>query len=209
MTASDASNPALATGAEKRPLGRRLMMIGGLVLLSLAALAGGLAAALGPSELMAMITGSKAEAAATDSADPAATAGEGGGHGAAATGAEGAGHGPDRSIGALSPNLTLLPFREIIVNVTDLTTAGRRTTRFLKLNFAVVYDSNVEGADQVEARQLYMRDSFQDYLRQLTVRDLQGSLGLASLKAELLRRARAISGTDAPTEILVSDLIIQ
>ena len=102
-----------------------------------------------------------------------------------------------------------MPFKEIIVNITDVTASGRRTTRFLKLNVALIYDEAAPGAANVAARQLYMRDSFQDYLRQLTVRDLQGSIGLVTLKAELLRRARTISGSDAPAEMLVADLIIQ
>ena len=54
-----------------------------------------------------------------------------------------------------------------------------------------------------------MRDSFQDYLRTLDERDLRGSLGLSELKSELLRRARAVSGGEAPREILVSDMIVQ
>jgi len=54
-----------------------------------------------------------------------------------------------------------------------------------------------------------MRDSFQDYLRQMTERDLQGTIGLVTLKAELLRRARAITESEAPREILISDLIVQ
>jgi flagellar FliL protein len=61
----------------------------------------------------------------------------------------------------------------------------------------------------VEERKEFVRDAFQDYLRQLSERDVQGSAGLAILKAELLRRARSIAGTDAPQEILISDLIIQ
>ena len=54
-----------------------------------------------------------------------------------------------------------------------------------------------------------MRDTFQDYLRQLTESDLEGSAGLASMKAELLRRARVVTGSEAPREILVADMIIQ
>ena len=70
------------------------------------------------------------------------------------------------------------------------TATGRKTSRFMKLNIALVYDEAMPGADHVEGRRLYLRDSFQDYLRQLTERDLQGSHGLATMKNELLRRAR-------------------
>jgi flagellar FliL protein len=101
------------------------------------------------------------------------------------------------------------PFKEIIVNISATTATGRQTTRFLKLNTALVYDEKAPGADHIEERKEFVRDAFQDYLRQLSERDVQGSAGLAILKAELLRRARSIAGTDAPQEILISDLIIQ
>lgn len=54
-----------------------------------------------------------------------------------------------------------------------------------------------------------MRDSFQEYLRQLNESDLQGSIGLVRLKAELLRRARVIAESEAPQQFLIADLIIQ
>ncbi|WP_353475752.1 flagellar basal body-associated FliL family protein (plasmid) [Salipiger sp. H15] len=106
-------------------------------------------------------------------------------------------------------NIIVLPFQEIIVNITATTATGRQTSRFLKLNLALVYDNTLPGAAAIESRQLFMRDSFQDYLRQLNESDLQGSIGLARLKAELLRRARAITDSDAPLEFLIADLIIQ
>ena len=65
-------------------------------------------------------------------------------------------------------------------------------------------DETVE--DTVET---YLRDSFQDFLRQLHVSDLTGSYGLAMLKTELLRRARAVGHTDAPHEILIADMVVQ
>jgi flagellar FliL protein len=105
--------------------------------------------------------------------------------------------------------LIVTPFKEIIVNITATTATGRQTTRFLKMNLALVYDGMAEGSENVEARKLYLRDSFQDYLRQLGERDVQGSYGIAMLKTELLRRARAISASEAPQDILISDLIVQ
>jgi flagellar FliL protein len=154
------------------------------ILLGTLGLAGGLVAAMGPRDALALITGAPAPAAEMAEADTA-------GHGAAAQ------------------SLVVTPFQEIIVNITATTATGRQTTRFLKMNIALVYDGMAEGAGHVEERKLYLRDSFQDYLRQLGERDVQGSYGIAMLKSELLRRARAIAASDAPQDILISDLIVQ
>ncbi|RVV96966.1 flagellar motor switch protein M [Mesobaculum littorinae] len=197
MTSGPTAAPAGGGGL------RRAGMLALVVLLSLAALAGGLAAALGPQAALGLLGlgggNPAAEAAAGQATDADAAPGDS--HAAGHTDGHGAAAGP-------AP-LTLMPFDEIIVNVTDVTATGRRTSRFLKLDAVLVYDETVDGAGHVAARQVYMRDAFQDYLRQLTVRDLQGSAGLYDLKSELLRRARAISGSEAPSEILISDLIIQ
>ena len=105
--------------------------------------------------------------------------------------------------------MPVMPFPEIIVNVTDTGPQGGQTSRFLKLNMLMVYDETAEGADRLIAREIYLRDSFQDFLRQLHVSDLSGSYGLAMLKTELLRRARAVGHTDAPHEILIADMVVQ
>ncbi|SDG92387.1 flagellar basal body-associated FliL family protein [Alloyangia pacifica] len=162
------------------------------------ALLAGLVAAAGPERLTAMISGKDAPqdqaAGHAPSASPAASP--------AAIGAGGAGSGTTK-------NIISLPFQEIIVNITATTATGRQTSRFLKLNLALIYDNSIPGAEAIENRQLFLRDSFQDYLRQLNESDLQGSIGLARLKAELLRRARAITDSEAPLEFLIADLIIQ
>tara|TARA_R110002049_G_scaffold29972_2_gene101964 strand:+ start:52888 stop:53433 length:546 start_codon:yes stop_codon:yes gene_type:complete len=105
--------------------------------------------------------------------------------------------------------MPVMPFPEIIVNVTDTGMKGRQSSRFLKLNMLMVYDDTQEGADRLVAREIYLRDSFQDFLRQLHVSDLKGSHGLAMMKTELLRRARAVGHTQAPVEILIADMVIQ
>jgi len=150
---------------------------------------------------MALLTGGEVPAAeaAPETADHASA--EPSGHGAEAGDA---GHGV-----APKEQIVVTPFKEIIVNIAATTATGRETTRFLKLNLALVYDEAVPGADQIEPRKLFLRDSFQEYLRQLNEVDLQGSVGLVNLKSELLRRARAISDSDAPQEILIADLIVQ
>lgn len=105
--------------------------------------------------------------------------------------------------------LSVSPFKEIIVNINATTATGRSTSRFMKMNIALVYDSHLPGAERIEERRLFLRDSFQDYLRQLNERDLRGSIGLMTIKQDLLHRARTITDSDAPREMLVSDLIVQ
>lgn len=178
-------------------LGKTLIRVVGVALLCVAALLAGVVVALGPERAMAVLTGGTPDPAPA-AEEPAA---EAGGHGAAP---EGDGH-----AAAPAEKIVVTPFKEIIVNISATTATGRQTTRFLKLNTALVYDSSKAGADHIEERKLYLRDSFQDYLRQLSERDVQGSAGLAILKAELLRRARTISDSQAPQEILISDLIVQ
>ncbi|MWD29024.1 flagellar motor switch protein M [Aquicoccus sp. SCR17] len=185
--------------ANGRSFGGVVGLVLGLLLLCALGLAGGVALALGPGRALALLTG------ATDQAT--APAAEEAGHGDSPAAA---GHGGGDHAGATTANeMAVTPFKEIIVNISATTASGRKTTRFMKLNLAMVYDDHAEGAERIEARRLYLRDSFQDYLRQLTERDLQGSEGLVTLKAELLRRARAITDSEAPQEMLISDLIVQ
>mgnify|MGYP001811651422 CR=1 FL=1 len=101
------------------------------------------------------------------------------------------------------------PFKEIIVNITSTTANGQATSRFLKLNVALVYDPKVDGADRLAERQLFIRDAFVDYLRQLNENDLKGSAGMAQLKADLLHRVRVLGETEAPRELLIADMVIQ
>ncbi|MCB1342147.1 MAG: flagellar basal body-associated FliL family protein [Pseudooceanicola sp.] len=128
-------------------------------------------------------------------------------HAAPAPAAEG-GHGEAAAPKPVN-EMAVTPFKEIIVNISATTATGRVTTRFMKLNVALVYDETLAGADRIEERRLFIRDSFQDYLRLLTEQDLRGSLGLVVVKQELLHRARTVTESLAPQEILVADLIVQ
>jgi flagellar FliL protein len=109
----------------------------------------------------------------------------------------------------MSEELTLMPLREIIVNISALTAAGAQTQRFLKLNLAIAYDEDRPGSARLAERSPYIRDSFVEYLRLLNESDLSGSAGLARLRAELLHRARSLAETDAAREVLIVDLVIQ
>ena len=151
----------------------------------------GVTASLGVSGVKNFIAGPDEEAAMVDQDPDHAEAGDENGEGDAET----------------EPTYSILDFEEMILNVTGITASGRSTTRFMKVKISLVYDG--EKAPDIANRRPFMRDSFGDYMRQLTERDLEGTMGQISLKTELLKRAKAIVGNNAPKEILISDLVIQ
>ena len=166
-------------------LRRRSVAILGVAVLSIVALGGGLLVAFKPPGLPAFLNDDGPEmVSASASSDEA----------------------PPLPAGA---NLMVMPFDEMIVNITATSESGRLTSRFMKVDLALVYDQAQDETGLVEARHIYMRDAFQDYLRQLTDRDIEGTLGLVTLKSELLRRARAIAGSNAPHELVILGLVVQ
>lgn len=160
------------------------------VVLSLSALAGGLVASVGVDSALKLVMGDGGDAHVEDViTDP--------------------NHIVEEEQIAVDAELIVAPLKEIIVNITAITETGRKSSRFLKVNLALVFDENAEGAEHVLEREVYIRDAFQNYLRQLTERDLSGSIGVIRVKSELLRRARAIAESDAPQEVLIADIIVQ
>ncbi|NDV50799.1 flagellar basal body-associated protein FliL [Salipiger sp. PrR003] len=179
-------------GAAAKKGASKIVKIVALLLIGSFSLAGGLFLSVGKDGVMSALSGSSEEEQTEHAATDEHRADES--H-------EAAGEGQKYSY---------LNFDEMIVNITGYTAAGRKTSRFMKIKFTMVYeDHGAEAAAELESRKLYMRDAFQDYLRQLDERDLQGSFGLVRLRSELLKRAKAVAGNDAPHEILIGDLIIQ
>jgi flagellar FliL protein len=181
---------------------KKTLVILAVSVLCILAAVGGVTLAIGSDKVLSMVGLSKAAPAeGTDDAQAQDHAG--------------AEHGDEADAGAhgvteIDPgDMPVIPFPEIIVNVTDTGINGRQSSRFLKLNMLMVYDDTREGADRLVAREIYLRDTFQDFLRQLHVSDLRGSQGLALIKTELLRRARAVGHTEAPVEILIADMVVQ
>ncbi|MHA7875598.1 flagellar basal body-associated FliL family protein [Roseivivax sp.] len=173
----------------KRKKRLALFAVLGVLLFALAG-AGGAVLALGPDRVMALLTGGEAAEEEATPPEP----------------------GSPEDIAARKAKQALveiMPLDEMIVNITAITATGRRTSRFLKLNVALAVDPEAEGAERVADREPYLRDSVQDFLRHLTEDDLQGSAGLALLKTEILRRAREVTDSEAPREVLLSDLVIQ
>ena len=54
-----------------------------------------------------------------------------------------------------------------------------------------------------------LRDSYVEYLSQLKLSEVEGSAGMSTIRAELLRRARALYPKDAIKEVLLQDFLVQ
>lgn len=95
----------------------------------------------------------------------------------------------------------------VIANVSRTTEGGRKINRYLKVGVTLVHLP--EAAALIQQREDYVVDAYQAYLRQVTPEEVEGSLGLMRLKAELLRRARAVVGDAEVRDVLVTELLIQ
>jgi flagellar FliL protein len=181
----------MAEEEQKKPRPILKLALLGLVLALVAAI-GGVVLALGPAGALALVTGKPAEEAVADAPEakpetpPLLVEEEKG-----------------------EKVVEIMALDQMIVNITSVTATGRETTRFLKLNMAIAYDPKLPGAKRLGERELVLRDTIQDFLRQLHEDDLSGSAGIALLKAEILRRTRAVADGEAPREILLSDLVVQ
>ncbi|TMV71965.1 flagellar basal body-associated FliL family protein [Thioclava sp. BHET1] len=97
----------------------------------------------------------------------------------------------------------------MVANITGNSATNTPTKGYLKIRLDLVYPESETNTALMKQKEPYVRDAFVSYLRQLNEEDLRGSDGLYRLKAELLKRARAASGSDAVQEVLVSELVMQ
>lgn len=213
--AAPAAEAGAATGG-----GRRKMILIAVIVVSLLAGGAGLYFAL------------FAKDPAADAAEETpAEEGQPEGHGAGE--AAGEGHGAaetEHPPGAEA----LYEMKDMTLNIRGFNSAGAPIERLIRISMTVAYDADAlarhaaasggeaaEGgggghgggeapaAGGLDAMTPHLRDVFLDYLRQITTRDLDGSLGFATVKAELLKRAKAVLGPDVPREVLIRDLVVQ
>lgn len=87
--------------------------------------------------------------------------------------------------------------------------------RYLVIDTVIEYDQvapPAEAEDETAApvfNNSVLRDSFIEYLSQVTEKDISGTSGLNALRSELLRRAQAVAEGPKPKAILIQDYIIQ
>lgn len=102
------------------------------------------------------------------------------------------------------PPPTFYELPDIVVN---LTSAGKKSS-FLKLNVSLEIE-NAEDGHKLKAFTPRIVDSFQIYLRDLRVEDLQGSEGIYRVREELLRRVNAAVEPMKVSDVLFRELLIQ
>ena len=117
--------------------------------------------------------------------------------------AEGGGHGEGEGEGeATGPVFAEMP--QILIN---LNTTGRRPT-YLRLKVSLELMKEADRAKVTEAMPRVV-DTFQLYLRELAIDELQGTAGIERLREELrLRVSAAISPVEIK-DVLFSEMIIQ
>jgi flagellar FliL protein len=93
---------------------------------------------------------------------------------------------------------------EMLVN---LQTDGRKQS-FLKLHVALEL-SDPTDPPKIEAVMPRIVDSFQVYLRELRVEDLQGAAGMHLLREELLTRVQAAAKPVKVNDVLFREMLIQ
>lgn len=154
-----------------------------LVLLFLAGLGGGAVAYIGPARLLSLVIPPSQQEAPHSEAH----------------------EGTEKQIPDTGERKTFL-MEDHIVN---LVSGDGPPTRFVRVRVALIYNPAALPVGTLDASKAQIRDAFHGFLSQLTERDLEGSYGLAMIREELLRRSRAVTGSNAVQEVLITDLVIQ
>lgn len=95
---------------------------------------------------------------------------------------------------------------EMVVNL--MTNRDVKKPPFLRLNITLEVESE-EDMKNMEIVKPRIVDSFQVYLRQLRMEDLEGSAGIMKLKEELLRRANEAGKPIKVKKVLLGNIIMQ
>lgn len=93
---------------------------------------------------------------------------------------------------------------DIIVNIN----AGQGKTKFLKLGITLSVRGS-KNAAHVKSALPRVIDSFQIYMRELRVEDINGSAGMFLLKEELLRRVNTELAPDHIEDVLFKEMLLQ
>ncbi len=99
-------------------------------------------------------------------------------------------------------------FYELPEMLVNLNTGGGKRKTYLKVRISL----ELQSADDVQELDLIMPrivDSFQVYLRELRVEDLQGSTGLMRLKEELLTRLNVTARPIKINDVLFREMLVQ
>jgi flagellar FliL protein len=120
-------------------------------------------------------------------------------------GGGGEGQVPVEEVKAPKPPPVFFDLPDMLVN---LNSAGAKKAHFLKLNISLEIE-NAEDASKLKAVLPRIVDSFQVYLRDLRMEDLQGSEGVYRVREELLRRVNAATEPVKIGDVLFREMLIQ
>lgn len=112
---------------------------------------------------------------------------------------------PVEEVKAPKPPPVFFDLPDMLVN---LNSAGAKKAHFLKLNISLEIE-NAEDAAKLKAVLPRIVDSFQVYLRDLRMEDLQGSEGVYRVREELLRRVNAAAEPVKIGDVLFREMLIQ
>lgn len=113
----------------------------------------------------------------------------------------------EKAEGVTAPSQMTYKLPEVVVNIVGTAPSGRRLSRYLKVGVSLIHPEGA--AERIERREDFLRDSFQDFLRQVDEAELEGTAGLVRLRTELLRRTHAILGEGAVSDVLITELLVQ
>jgi len=143
-----------------------------------------------------LIVGAAAGAYFTGLADPIVAMLGGGKHGEEAA--------PEKAKGVAAPPV-FYELPEMLVNLNP--GAGRRASHMkikVRLELASAADT-----PKIEAMLPRIVDSFQVYLRELRVEDLQGAAGMYRLREELMMRVNRVAAPAKINDVLFQDVLVQ
>ncbi len=129
-------------------------------------------------------------------------------HASATAGKEGAAKGKAESgkarEGGLAEDVTFVELPDMLVNLQ----AETSRPRYLRLRIAVEVEDD-KAAAAVKALTPRVLDSFQMFLRSLTVDDVQGSAGMERLKEEMLARVNVAVEPSRIRDVLFKEILVQ
>lgn len=146
----------------------------------------------------------KAEAAEGEEGEEQVAEGEDAAEGEDKAEASAEGEGGEAAADSELSEIVFVTMPDVLVN---LDSTGKRM-RFLKLKVALE-TANAEIALQVESLMPRIMDSFQIYLRALSIDEVRGSTGLAQLKDELMARVNHAVHPVRVDDILVREMLVQ
>lgn len=116
-------------------------------------------------------------------------------------------HGKDKHEEVVPVNAIFLPIEnDVLVN---LSTSDSRVPRYLRLSGMQLELHKESDRAVVKALMPRILDKFNEYLRVLRVKDLQGSAGLYRLRIELLARVNEVTYPVKVKNILFKEVLVQ